>query len=424
MCCKKYKKKFINFAIKLVVFTLLIMQEGLVQASAGSSQNSFQNLEMQSLDSHYLPASITSTSTDYIVLNTIIASHEKLSKENLKLSALSGLIGLNVFLDLNNLISGGFDFVKDVQLLKQDDELNASLAFRTLADGSQIFAYTASFLADGAYLLGGINYYNVQFQIPLMTYEKIQAAMFGFEMGGESSRVVSYLGDERGRQVASDTLISILRTSFSGLKLGFVVFNLDIPGGLVSLTAAQMALEYLLITTPKVYHYYFHSFVDTDRVSTLKKSLFTQRETTTYVQCQYQNETYWAQRIDESLDTKSWKYLGSKTPIWKRKMNYFSLNGVWITDTLTGHSYFATRNSPLQLMKACKLPLLAKEEKIKTGKKAELRELFKAFPDEGISFEARDYNYITRSFPILFFQDSKRNLLRQSRMSFVLEKGL
>lgn len=280
------------------------------------------------------------------------------------------------------------------------DNAKALEAFKLLSETGKFgtnFSYAVSSAASNVQTF----FYAVDFKVPLSYFKVTEGTASLFMLIDGAAELGEALTQEEKN--TQKIVLSALNAVLGGAKLASVITGFTLPGDTIVVTAAPIAVKYLMQYTPKVYKYHFNAFLAVDNLGDISEEQFRNASTYTYVQCHHDKTTYWGQFLDPNKEKSFLAPLtGDPNSRWKHQVSDFKLNGAWLSVKEKGHVGFATQKSMRSIFNACKLPVLIKRKEVKTGRLSELRKLFKRVPDSEITFEARDYGLVGKTYPVIF----------------------
>gem|GEM_PF-5465122 len=280
------------------------------------------------------------------------------------------------------------------------DNLKALDAFKVLSQTGKFGTNLSYAISTGASNVQTF-FYAVDVKVPLSYFKVTDGTASLFMLIDGAAELGEALTEQEKN--TEKIMLSALNAVLGGAKLASVITGFTLPGDTIVVTASPIAVKYLMQFTPKVYNYYFNAFLTVDNLGDIPEEKFLDKSTYTYVQCHHGKTTYWGQFFDESKEKSFLAPLtGDQNSKWKHKVSDFKLNGAWLSIKDKGHVGFATQKSMRSILNSCKLPLLIKKNEIKSGRLSELRKLFRRISDSEITFEAKDYGYLGKTYPIIF----------------------
>lgn len=303
--------------------------------------------------------------------------------------------------------------LKSFDRLIQKDQIEAFEVFQAISNSSKLATNLAYAASSGAKMMNDLNYYAVELSIPMSVFKAADGTASFFKMLDG----IATIGEEFSKETKDTQKIfaSALNAALGGAHVASIVTGIAIPGGSIVLTAAPMAVGLFLKYTPKAYKYYFASVFNIESLDAIPKEQFLNAKTFTYIQCEHEGKTYWGKMLDESASAGLLSGMTTRgnTSKWEHKVSDFKLFGAWLHASEKQLTGFATQNSLRAILNSCKLPLLITDKKIVSGRVTELRELYRTMPDDGISFSAKDFGYIGRSYPVILLRQFSKEKLSQ-----------
>lgn len=292
--------------------------------------------------------------------------------------------------------------IDSITPLVQDDKIQAFNVFNALAQSSRFATNVTYAASSAASFVNKLTLYSVEIRYPASYFKKLQGMAGVFTALDGATELAAELSKEQKDN--EKVILASLNVALGGMQLATVVTDFVLPGGSIILTAAPIAVSLLLKHTPKVYKYYFASELNADDWGAISSEGFKDLATFTYVECKKGDNKYWGKFLDETAQKGVVSRMLGHDFKWEHKVAYFKLPGTWLAGQKGSQSGFATQKSLKTILNACKLPLLIKEGKVTSGRLTEIRKLLKAEPEDGITFEARDFRIIGKPHPIVFVQ--------------------